>query len=132
MKMNKNKGFTLIELMIIVAILGILLAVAAPAWEKYQNKSKGINNVSTIPAAPISVGTPKMKSVTEEQQLILVKSSFERFVSKVYGEQVSAYCEESDEDRDKRINCSSMVNVNGVKQSVKAACLISGGGCTEF
>jgi len=40
LNLNEESGFTLVELMVVVAIVGILSAVAIPNFKKYQAKSK--------------------------------------------------------------------------------------------
>lgn len=53
--MNAQKGFTLIELMIVIAIIGILAAIALPAYQDYISKSQTTRVVGELAAGKTAV-----------------------------------------------------------------------------
>ena len=54
---TKQQGFTLIELMIVVAIIGVLAAIAVPQYQNYVAKSEASSALATISGIRTNVET---------------------------------------------------------------------------
>ena len=66
--MNAQKGFTLIELMIVVAIIGILAAIAIPQYQNYIAKSQVSRVMSELGGLKTAVETCLLEGVEADCQ----------------------------------------------------------------
>ena len=65
---NKKKGFTLVELVIVVAILAILVGILAPAYSKYVERSAESTDLENVRTA---YGEVMIAAEIEEEKDVL-------------------------------------------------------------
>lgn len=71
MKRSLQKGFTLIELMIVVAIIGILAAIALPAYQDYTVRTRITEGLSLVEPAKQTMASEGVASLTDMNTVAL-------------------------------------------------------------
>ena len=73
---NNDRGFTLIEMMVVVAIIGILAAIAYPSYQRYVIKTKRTDMMSEMQNIASEIESRKLAQGSYSAISAAVKTSF--------------------------------------------------------
>lgn len=78
-KKNNNKGFSLVELIVVIAIMAVLVAVLAPQFTKYIDQSRKSNDAATVSgivtAAQVGIADTTNYNIPEATYTITVTNT---------------------------------------------------------
>ena len=78
-RLNNRKGFTLIELMIVIAIIGIVCAIVIPNFIAFKRKHEASNNVKeTITQQEATVLDEKAPSSPKQEKVVKQKGEMNK------------------------------------------------------
>jgi len=91
LKRNEQSGFTLIELMIVIAIVAILVALAVPAYQDYTIRAKVTECISNV--APFKIAVSEFRMTVGTRWPTAVEAGFDDHGYYMPMEGESTHCE---------------------------------------
>lgn len=114
-KMN-NKGFSLVELIIVIAIMAILIGVLAPAYLKYVEKSRKSTDADAIASILNAMETV---TLDPEYEKAVIDSEKDKVCIRAYFDSNNALKFGGDSDSNATLNdaCSEIIGAYSLKSS---------------
>lgn len=82
---NKGRGFTLLELMIVVAIIAILAAIAVPSYSRYVTKSRASSAAGDVYALSLAMENMFQRQLTYPATVDITDAAITTYTRNIWG-----------------------------------------------